>query len=492
MELRLYLSEEERVLSYSNCTLLWHQPSLTYSSAQEEVSHEVEVPMTAHLLANGTVYLHAVFTQPGFASQPESDHTYHPYSTFNASRAVVGHYREAVTKTATNLLSGVEEQVYDKKATAHNGSLVGWWKPSMTVSLLADWTVFPRGMIPQPMDTIFKFDDKGTRYYPPLYFDEFWLMKEHMLPINESLSVLPLTLRYKPIGMIQFQMQLQMEKQWAQQQKMGMATVGDTDEIKRILTDTNPYLLGVTAVVSILHMVFDTLAFKNDIEFWRNNRSMEGLSTRKIITDSIVSVIIFLYLLDNDTSWMILVSSGFGTLIELWKIKKAVDVELVWGNTYYIKGIALRCPLVVRYHESYQQSGTREFDDKAMHYVSFVLYPLIVGYAAYSLIHVSHKSWYSWALSSLTGAVYTFGFVMMTPQLFINYKLKSVAHLPWRTMCYKALNTFIDDLFAFIITMPTMHRLACFRDDIVFFIYLYQVPFIPVQFTDDLVHCLPL
>ena len=62
----------------------------------------------------------------------------------------------------------------------------------------------------------------------------------------------------------------------------------------------------------------------------------------------------------------------------------------------------------------------------------------------------------------------------MTPQLFINYKLKSVAHLPWRMMTYKALNTFIDDIFAFVIKMPTMYRIGCFRDDIIFFIYLYQ------------------
>ena len=38
----------------------------------------------------------------------------------------------------------------------------------------------------------------------------------------------------------------------------------------------------------------------------------------------------------------------------------------------------------------------------------------------------------------------------------------------------QALNTFIDDLFAFIIKMPTLHRAACFRDDIVFIIFLYQ------------------
>ena len=59
-------------------------------------------------------------------------------------------------------------------------------------------------------------------------------------------------------------------------------------------------------------------------------------------------------------------------------------------------------------------------------------------------------------------------------QLFINYKLQSVAHLNWRTMTYKSLNTFVDDLFAFVIKMPIMHRLACFRDDIIFFIFLYQ------------------
>uniref|UniRef100_A0A1I7ZS69 Lipid scramblase CLPTM1L n=1 Tax=Steinernema glaseri TaxID=37863 RepID=A0A1I7ZS69_9BILA len=48
---------------------------------------------------------------------------------------------------------------------------------------------------------------------------------------------------------------------------------------------------------------------------------------------------------------------------------------------------------------------------------------------------------------------------------------------------YKAFNTFIDDLFAFIITMPTAHRVACFRDDIVFFVYLYQRYLYPVDKT---------
>lgn len=93
----------------------------------------------------------------------------------------------------------------------------------------------------------------------------------------------------------------------------------------------------------------------------------------------------------------------------------------------------------------------------------------------------SPRSWYSWTINSMVNGVYGFGFLFMLPQLFINYKLKSVAALPWRSFMYKAFNTFIDDIFAFIITMPTAHRLACFRDDIVFLIYLYQRWLYPVD-----------
>lgn len=41
-------------------------------------------------------------------------------------------------------------------------------------------------------------------------------------------------------------------------------------------------------------------------------------------------------------------------------------------------------------------------------------------------------------------------------------------------MIYKFLNTIVDDLFAFVITMPWLKRLSCFRDDIIFIIYIYQ------------------
>lgn len=106
--------------------------------------------------------------------------------------------------------------------------------------------------------------------------------------------------------------------------------------------------------------------------------------------------------------------------------------------------------------------------------MSYFMYPLMGIYTVYSAIYNSHKSWYSFILNTLVGGIYLFGFVKMTPQLYINYKLKSVEHMPKDALFYKFLNTIIDDLFSFIITMPTMHRLSCFRDDVIFVIYIYQ------------------
>merc|ERR1711972_1160733 len=92
-----------------------------------------------------------------------------------------------------------------------------------------------------------------------------------------------------------------------------------------------------------------------------------------------------------------------------------------------------------------------------------------------------HRGWYSFTLTVCASCVYGLGFILMTPQVFINYKHKTVAYLPWNRLVYRAISTFIDDLFALIIRMPTMHRLSAFRDDVVFLIYLYQRQCYPVD-----------
>ncbi|KAE9547631.1 hypothetical protein FO519_009158 [Halicephalobus sp. NKZ332] len=152
---------------------------------------------------------------------------------------------------------------------------------------------------------------------------------------------------------------------------------------------------------------------------------------------------------------------------------------------------SLVLPLSNLPHEIVRFLKMERIDDKHQYYPIFTVDEMSsrlkdqvevrLNYYIMILLYIPHKSWYSWIINCLSKGVYAFGFLFMLPQLFLNYKLKSVAHLPWRAFMYKAFNTFIDDMFAFIISMPTAHRVACFRDDIVFLIYLYQRYLYPVD-----------
>lgn len=250
----------------------------------------------------------------------------------------------------------------------------------------------------------------------------------------------------------------------AQQETMGLLRPSDYDEFKRIWLETDPILFSVTAIVSVLHLLFEALAFKNDIQFWSGKDNVEGISVKTLYSNIIMNFVITLFLLDNDTSIVILAPQVISTLIEVWKLMQASHLEKSQQFPYF--------KLVDK--ASYAESETKRLDEDAMKYMSYALYPLLLAYTGYSLVNYQPKSWYSFTLSTAVGAIYVYGFILMTPQLYINYKLQSVEHMPQRVLFYRFLNTIIDDLFSFIITMPTMHRISCFRDDLIFVIYLYQ------------------
>ena len=48
--------------------------------------------------------------------------------------------------------------------------------------------------------------------------------------------------------------------------------------MRRLIADTKTWLLAVTMLASVLHLLFEFLAFKSDVDFWRKNTSLRGLS----------------------------------------------------------------------------------------------------------------------------------------------------------------------------------------------------------------------
>ncbi|KAK5003198.1 hypothetical protein LTR16_006922, partial [Cryomyces antarcticus] len=311
-----------------------------------------------------------------------------------------------------------------------------------------------------------------------------------MTELNETVKRLPLNINLNNLNNWKFNLYASMDegmKETARKAAAGESSAtGDGSELemfKEILLDSNSYLLATTVFVSILHTIFEMLAFKNDVSHWRNKKDNVGTSVRTILANVFMQSIIFLYLMDNNenTSWMILFGQGIGIAIEAWKITKTVNVRI----RHTPAGSML--PYTITFEDKHKLSETekktQEYDEIAFKYLYLIAIPLLGAYAVYSLLYDTHKSWYSFVITTLVGSVYAYGFLMMVPSLYINYRLKSVAHLPGKAMTYKFLNTFIDDLFAFTIKMPTLHRLATLRDDVIFFVYLYQSYKYKVDYT---------
>jgi len=246
----------------------------------------------------------------------------------------------------------------------------------------------------------------------------------------------------------------------------------------------------------------------------KRNCSLTGLSVRALFMDFISQLIILLYLIEMESSLLMTIPTAFGVIIALWKCQRGSGLKFVkiegadesdevafYNRIFRLTGYELQATrLKVSSNKSKEKKGKAarggrkssdkvdlvtlsiEMDALATRTLGkYVLLPIVFGYTIHSLIMEKHPSWYTWFIVSASSAVYALGFVMMTPQLYMNYKLKSVAHLPWRVLGFRFINTFIDDLFAFIIRMPTMARISCFRDDIVFIIYLWQRWLYPVD-----------
>ena len=255
-------------------------------------------------------------------------------------------------------------------------------------------------------------------------------------------------------------------------------------------------------LASALHLLFEFLTFKSEVSFWRSNNDLTGLSVRSLFLDVMGKTIILLYLIERDSSVLVTVPSGIGLLIAMWKCQRASGLTLakvtedrrilasvpLWNKIPRLFGFEIRVPRLELENRSKDGSKeeklralTIESDKLATRSLGVILFPAVLAYSVYSFVTQEYTGWYSWMVTTASSAIYALGFVLMTPQLFLNYKLKSVAHLPWQVLGYKFVNTFIDDLFSFVIRMPTMARISCFRDDIVFFVYLYQRWLYPVD-----------
>ena len=207
-------------------------------------------------------------------------------------------------------------------------------KSKIKVCLMTDLVKIPKNEIPGEIYHLLRLQKQNGRdsktYLPMVYVDELSQRIRDLVIVNSTDKSANVEISYEPISWGKLRLFSQFTTALRSMGDLGFKDK-DTDEVKGIFADTNMVLLLVTFAVSAVHLLFDFLAFKNDISFWRGRTNMVGLSTRTLLWRAFSQVVIFFYLMDEETSMLVLVPSGVAALIEIWKCTKAFKVSLTEG-----------------------------------------------------------------------------------------------------------------------------------------------------------------
>lgn len=398
-----------------------------------EITTSISVPKSVQ--NNGTLWAHILIGQTGAELDPASPN-YDPATAYRMLRPLTQYLgKKKVVKTRNLLDSKDNEEEVEEELESKPSTVASYYHSNFTLSFISNAGPANYPSLHPAVKQYYMLEATGARdetgkngwFYPLLYHNTFWQMKKDMVELNSTIpyETLPMNIHISTLANWQFSVMASMDegmKETARKAAQGQTSPGGGDGsememFKEILLDSNMYLLGTTAIVSVLHMIFELLAFKSDVGHWRKKKDNVGVSVRTILTNVVMQAIIFLYLLDNNenTSWMILFGQGMGIAIEFWKITKTVNVRVREpGPNSSFRGIL---PYVVVFEDKHKLSETEEktdeYDKIAFKYMGMIAVPLLLAYAAYSLMYESHKSWYSFIITTLVGSVYAYGFLMM-------------------------------------------------------------------------------
>ena len=252
--------------------LIWAQRGLSFDWAPTNPREQlINVSLPASVLANATgVYAHVYFvTDPGWVSlnagmSPSGSviRIVHPLVTLlkrkpvkatynllegsgvNASSGSARSWGIGATAAAPTQLPQIDgdagEELVDSAATspavaaaaaATTTRILPYWRPALSIELIHDFSVYSKSGLPPHVSTKLQVTHgpSGVGYTPLAWINTFWVLGHHLIPINGTTPVVPLTLSYSTGALWKWAMQAQMEAQWAMQESMGTSSGGEAD-----------------------------------------------------------------------------------------------------------------------------------------------------------------------------------------------------------------------------------------------------------------------
>ena len=322
-----------------------------------------------------------------------------------------------------------------------------------------------------------RLNSQKMEYMPIMALNDFWSMDSELTPVNKTKNgfyTFRLFLSFNYIRSFFFNNMLGIQiNEKIMYEKFSIS--GTKDMLVELIKNNSTFYLIILFTVNTLHTIFSYLGFSSDISYYKNLKKLDGVYTKYIFFNIFYMLITLIYILIQGANFIVKIELFISFVIVIWKLKKIFKISFEFKNFPYI--------IKLEYRQTFEQEEAKDYESEAVNMmVKYLLFPIGVVYLGYRIYYYSDNivknNWKSvviFIIEYIYFLLNVFGFILLTPQIYLNYKLQSVEHLPMKAMTYKFLNTIIDDLYAFAVKSPTLYRIFCFRDDVIFVIYIYQI-----------------
>lgn len=152
---------------------------------------------------NGSLFLHAFFARHGhemnmFDKGFDGDDVFHGVVQMNKYMPKRKHkiQKKLLEAKDDEVLKGEEAKVEEAEESWRDSGdnkteIISYWKNLMTVAMVDDFSKYSNTSIPPHVYQMMDFQDEG-HYKPMIFFNEFWVLRESMVPINETTDSVPL------------------------------------------------------------------------------------------------------------------------------------------------------------------------------------------------------------------------------------------------------------------------------------------------------------
>ena len=192
-----------------------------------------------------------------------------------------------------------EYQVYENaQQMKKDGIGYPFWKPEVSVKLVSADLAYPDELVGRSGMEVVQLQRQsaehpsGYAYLPGLRVDEIGLTSEKYIALNETVTALPLRISFDRNDVLsdeesskgsgggvsqgglspaRWRLLSHFSEALESQRELGFEQ-SDIDDLRRLIAETNVTLLGITMLASTLHLLFEFLTFKSDIDFWKGNK----------------------------------------------------------------------------------------------------------------------------------------------------------------------------------------------------------------------------